>query len=97
VPILLLTTEVQPTSAPPSAQGCGPIQWRTTHRGRSNKGGTQEMGGPASASKGTSHDVNRGSFWPFPHPLPPVTAEPKVRKRNENKLGKEIKIDEAKK
>src|SRR6266567_5230262 len=37
------------------------------------------MGGPASASRGTSHDGNRGSFLPFPRPSPPVTAEPKVR------------------
>ena len=55
------------------------------------------MGGPASTSRGKSHDFRRGSFLPFPHPPPPVTTEPKVRKRNENKLGKEIKIDEAKK
>jgi len=60
----------------PSAEGCGPVKRRNLGRGWSNQRGTQEVGGPTSASR------ERATMWlvfALPSSLPSLVLGSPVR------------------
>ena len=88
-----LTRRTKPAASGtgPSAfqTGCGHPRRRSTGgmREGNTQGGTQEVGGPASASPNVSHDVCHGSFSPSPRSFYP-TAHLRFQHRQGVRIGK---------